>query len=210
MKKLLTTIALMAAALTVQAQEHEEGDFTIQPRVGISLSNLTGDGEKWKTNVAYGVEFERFFSERFSLAAGVLFTNQGTKYKDIYDGETNQKNDLKMNIYYANVPITANYYLLPGLAVKAGLQPAFRVKAQARMGSTSYDYDRMMDLWKSWFDGETEEMTKFDLSIPVGLSYEIARVTIDARYNIGLLKVIKGESVRNKAFVFTIGYKFGN
>jgi hypothetical protein len=210
MKKLLTTIALMAAALTVQAQEHEEGDFTIQPRVGISLSNLTGDGEKWKTNVAYGVEFERFFSERFSLAAGVLFTNQGTKYKDIYDGETNQKDDMKMNIYYANVPITANYYLLPGLAVKAGLQPAFRVKAQARMGSTSYDYDRMMDLWKSWFDGETEEMTKFDLSIPVGLSYEIARVTIDARYNIGLLKVIKGESVRNKAFVFTIGYKFGN
>jgi hypothetical protein len=115
-----------------------------------------------------------------------------------------------MNIYYLNVPITANYYLLPGLAVKAGLQPAFRVQAQARMGSTSYDYDRMMDLWKSWFDGETEEMTKFDLSIPVGLSYEIARVTIDARYNIGLLKVIKGESVRNKAFVFTIGYKFGN
>jgi hypothetical protein len=74
------------------------------------------------------------------------------------------------------------------------------------MGCTSYDYDSMMDLWKSWFD----EMTKFDLSIPVGLSYEISRVTLDARYNIGLLKVIKGESIRNKAFVFTIGYKFGN
>ena len=209
MKKLLTTIVLMAAALTVQAQEHEEGDFSIQPRVGISLSNLTGDGEKWKLNVAYGVEFEHFFTEQFSLAAGVLFTNQGTKYKDIYDGETNEKNDLTMNIYYANIPITANYYVLPGLAVKAGLQPAFRVKAQAKMGSTTYDYDRMMDLWKSWFNDETEDMTKFDLSIPVGLSYEIARVTFDARYNFGLLKVIKGESVRNKAFVFTIGYKLG-
>ena len=208
MKKLLTIIALMAATLTAQAQEHEEGDFTIQPRVGLSISNLS-DGEKSKVNFAYGVEFERFFTDRFSLAAGLLFTNQGTKYKDIYD-ENNQKNDLKMNIYYANIPITANYYVLPGLALKAGLQPAFRVKAKATMGSTSYDYDRMMDLWKSWFNEEPEDMTKFDLAIPVGLSYEFHRVTLDARYNFGLLKVIKNESVRNKVFVITLGYKFGN
>lgn len=209
MKKLLTTIALMAATLTAQAQEHEEGDYSIQPRIGLTVSNLT-DGEKAKVNFAYGVEFERFFSERFSLAGGVLFTNQGTKYKDIYDAESNEKNDLTMHIYYVNVPITVNYYVLPGLALKAGVQPAFRVKGKAKMGSTSYDYDRMMDLWKSWYGEDTEDMTKFDLSIPVGLSYEIARVTFDARYNFGLTNVIKGESVRNKVFVFTVGYKFGN
>lgn len=208
MKKLLTILALMAVTLTVQAEHYEEGTFTIQPRVGISLSNLT-DGEAWKINFAYGVEFEHFFTDQFSLAGGILFTNQGTKYKDIYD-ENNQKNDLIMNIYYANIPITANYYVLPGLALKAGIQPGFRVKANSKIGSTSYDYDRMMELWKSWFKEESVDMTKFDLSIPVGFSYEFKGITFDARYNFGLTKIIKGENVRNKVFVFTLGYKFGN
>lgn len=205
MKKLLTLIAVMAFTVTAQAQ-HEQGDFTIQPRVGITISKFT-DADKSKVNLAYGVEFEHFFANQFSWAAGLLFTNQGGKYTDIYD-ETNKKNDLTLNIYYATIPITANFYVLPGLALKAGIQPAFRVKAKAKMGDNTYDYDRMMDLWKNWFGEKTEDMNKFDLSIPVGLSYEFNRITFDARYNIGLTKLIKGEDIHNKVFVLTLGYKF--
>lgn len=205
MKKLLTLIAVMTFTVTVQAQ-HEQGDFTIQPRVGITISKFT-DADKSKVNFAYGVEFEHFFADQFSWAAGLLFTNQGGKYTDIYD-ETNKKNDLTLNIYYATIPITANFYVLPGLALKAGIQPAFRVKAKAKMGDNTYDYDRMMDLWKNWFGEKTEDMNKFDLSIPVGLSYEFNRITFDARYNIGLTKLIKGEDIHNKVFVLTLGYKF--
>lgn len=205
MKKLLTLIAVMAFTVTAQAQ-HEQGDFTIQPRVGITISKFT-DADKSKVNFAYGVEFEHFFADQFSWAAGLLFTNQGGKYTDIYD-ETNKKNDLTLNIYYATIPITANFYVLPGLALKAGIQPAFRVKAKAKMGDNTYDYDRMMDLWKNWFGEKTEDMNKFDLSIPVGLSYEFNRITFDARYNIGLTNLIKGEDIHNKVFVLTLGYKF--
>lgn len=205
MKKLLTLIAVMAFTVTAQAQ-HEQGDFTIQPRVGITISKFT-DADKSKVNLAYGVEFEHFFADQFSWAAGLLFTNQGGKYTDIYD-ETNKKSDLTLNIYYATIPITANFYVLPGLALKAGIQPAFRVKAKAKMGDNTYDYDRMMDLWKNWFGEKTEDMNKFDLSIPVGLSYEFNRITFDARYNIGLTKLIKGEDIHNKVFVLTLGYKF--
>lgn len=205
MKKLLTLIAVMAFTVTAQAQ-HEQGDFTIQPRVGITISKFT-DADKSKVNFAYGVEFEHFFADQFSWAAGLLFTNQGGKYTDIYD-ETNKKNDLTLNIYYATIPITANFYVLPGLALKAGIQPAFRVKAKAKMGDNTYDYDRMMDLWKNWFGEKTEDMNKFDLSIPVGLSYEFNRITFDARYNIVLTKLIKGEDIHNKVFVLTLGYKF--
>ena len=205
MKKLLTLIAVMAFTVTAQAQ-HEQGGFTIQPRVGITISKFT-DADKSKVNFAYGVEFEHFFADQFSWAAGLLFTNQGGKYTDIYD-ETNKKSDLTLNIYYATIPITANFYVLPGLALKAGIQPAFRVKAKAKMGDNTYDYDRMMDLWKNWFGEKTEDMNKFDLSIPVGLSYEFNRITFDARYNIGLTKLRKGEDIHNKVFVLTLGYKF--
>ena len=76
MKKVLILLAMLTATISVRAQ-YEEGDILIQPRVGITISNIT-DGDKSKLNVTYGVEFERFFTDQFSLAAGLLFTNQGS------------------------------------------------------------------------------------------------------------------------------------
>ena len=53
------------------------------------------------------------------------------------------------------------------------------------------------------------KINKFDLSIPIGLSYEISNVTLDARYNFGVTKVFSGldTAVRNQLFVVTLGYK---
>lgn len=132
-----------------------------------------------------------------------MFTNQGAKYEFL--DEKSQEQSSKINIYYGALPITANYYLLPGLAVKAGIQPAFRVKANIKMDGASVDIDRVVDLL---FEGENNTMNKFDLSIPVGLSYELYRVTLDARYNIGVTNLIKGDKVHQKVFVVTLGYKF--
>jgi len=54
-------------------------------------------------------------------------------------------------------------------------------------------------------------MNTFDLSFPIGLSFEYNRVTIDARYNIGVTKLLTGtnDAVHNKVFAITLGYKFG-
>ena len=60
MKKVLILLAMLTATISVRAQ-YEEGDILIQPRVGITISNIT-DGDKSKLNVTYGVEFERFFT----------------------------------------------------------------------------------------------------------------------------------------------------
>ena len=48
----------------------------------------------------------------------------------------------------------------------------------------------------------------FELSIPVGLSYEISDFVIDARYNFGVTKVADGDDCKNSVFQFTVGYKF--
>jgi hypothetical protein len=56
-------------------------------------------------------------------------------------------------------------------------------------------------------------MNSFDLSIPVGMSYEFNNnLVLDARYHIGLSDVNKdadpGEkSVKNSVFLLTLGYK---
>ena len=206
MKKLLTLMALIAIALSAQAQ-HEEGDVTIQPKVGITISNIT-DGDKSKVNLAYGVEFERFFTDQFSASLGVVFTDQGCKY-EIYsaDGAGNVSDDMKLDIYYGTLPIMANYYVLPGLALKAGIQPAFRVKARIELRGEKLDFDNYID---TMFQGEGNKLNTFDLSIPVGFSYEFKGITFDARYNFGVTKLISNtdESIYNKVFIMTLGYKF--
>ena len=206
MKKLFTMVALMAMSLTAFAQ-HEEGDITIQPKVGMTISNIT-DGDNWKINLTYGVEFERFFADQFSASLGVMFTNQGCKY-DIYsaDGAGNVSDEMKLDIYYGTLPIMANYYVLPGLALKAGIQPAFRVKAKIKYKGEKVDFDNYID---TMFPGEGNKLNTFDLSIPVGFSYEFKGITFDARYNIGLTKLVSNtdESIYNKVFIMTLGYKF--
>ena len=206
MKKILTLVALMAVTLSAKAQ-HEEGDVTIQPRVGITISNIT-DGDKSKTNLTYGVDFERFFTDQFSVGLGVMFTNQGCKYDVLSsDGTGSTKiNDIKFNIYYGILPIMANYYVLPGLALKAGFQPAFRVKANLESDGSKLDLDNTLD---ALFGGDTK-LNTFDLSIPVGVSYEYAGITLDARYNFGVTKLISNaqKSIYNKVITVTLGYKF--
>ena len=214
MKKLLLLVALMTVTVSAQAQ-HEQGDVTIQPRVGFTISNIT-DGDKSKLNLAYGVDFERFFTDQFSLSLGLMFTNQGCKYDIIYYEPTNlggsssngsSSNTTKLNIYYGSLPIMANFYVLPGLALKAGVQPAFRVKARIENGDEKRDFDNMIDYL---FDGEGNKLNTFDLSIPVGLSYEIIGITADVRYNFGLTKLISNtdKGIYNKVFMVTLGYKF--
>ena len=214
MKKLLLLVALMAVTVSAQAQ-HEQGDITIQPRIGFTISNIT-DGDKSKLNLAYGVDFERFFTDQFSLSLGLMFTNQGCKYDIIYYEPTNlggsssngsSSNTTKLNIYYGSLPIMANFYVLPGLALKAGVQPAFRVKAKIENGDTKLDLDNMIDML---FAGEGNKLNTFDLSIPVGLSYEIIGITADVRYNFGLTKLVSNtdKGIYNRVFTVTLGYKF--
>ena len=196
-KIFVMAVAAMMATVSATAQ-HREGDNTIQPRVGISMSTLTNwDDAKMKVNLAYGIEFEHFFTEDFSAAAGLLFTNQGARLE----------NDVKMHLYYAAFPITANYYVLPGLAVKAGVQPAYRVKAQVKDSDVTVDFDRFIE---TMFHDDDFNMPKFELEIPVGLSYEYNGITLDARYNFGLTKLITGidDAIHQRVIVVTLGYKF--
>jgi hypothetical protein len=77
------------------------------------------------------------------------------------------------------------------------VQPAFLTSAKDKTSGNSVDIK--------------DACNKFDFSIPVGLSYEISNVVIDARYNFGLTKVYKGSDViksKNSVIQITLGYKF--
>ena len=203
----------MVITMTVQAQ-HEEGDITIQPRIGVTFSTISGDDllsddAKMKVNLTYGFDAEYYFTDKISVAGGLLFTNQGYKfdyYEGVEPGSNLTKKTANFNNYYAVVPITFNYYLVEGLAIKAGIQPSFRVKTKLKTDDRKMDLDEALSFL---FGAEEVNINKFDLSIPVGFSYEYKNIVFDVRYNFGLIKLFKGldKSSRNRVITLTLGYK---
>lgn len=200
MKRIVLFTAILMATIVVKAQG-EEGDFTIQPKVGINLSSLS-DADKAIVEVNFGFEGEYMLTDNLSFAAGVIVSNQGAKY------DSNDTGTYTADLDYANVPVVLNYYVLPGLAIKAGVQPGFRVKAKAKTDGASVDLDEMYGII-SKATGEEVKINKFDLSIPVGISYEYKNIVLDVRYNWGLVKIANvGDAFYNRVLSINLGYKF--
>lgn len=196
MKKLMMIAALMVATLTANAQQ-----MFIKPMVGGTLSTLTGDtdGAKMKIGLVGGAEFGYNINDMFAVTAGALVSMQGAKSDD-----TPLTKDVSTTLTYLNIPVLANVYVAPGLAIKAGLQPGFLLSQKAKgdmlIGNNS---------WEEFEKTGTDGLKKFDLSIPLGLSYEISDFVIDARYNLGLTNINDGndEKVKNGVIMLTVGYK---
>ena len=194
--------AILTMAVVVKAQ-HEEGDFMVQPKVGLNIATLS-DADKAITDLHFGIEAEYMVTDNFSLGLGAILSNQGAKYD--YLDESGQ-NKYTVDLDYVHVPILASYYVLPGLAVKAGVQPGFKMRAKAKFDDRTIDLDELYKLG-SELAGEDIKVSKFDLSIPVGISYEYKNIVLDARYNWGLLKVMNvGEAFYNRCFMLSLGYK---
>ena len=195
MKKLMIVAAMMLMSTGAFAQ----GMF-VKTMVGATLSTLTGDVEdtKFRLGLGAGAEFGYMFSEQFGATAGVLFSMQGCKYKD-----NEYMKDYGTTLTYLNIPILANLYLLPGFAIKAGVQPGFLLSAKTK------GKERLLGDWEEFDVSGTDGLKKFDFSIPLGLSYEISDFVIDARYNLGLTNINDNGhgKAKNAVIMLTIGYK---
>ena len=185
-------ILLMLAFVSLQQMNAQQvkGDFTIQPKVGLNIASWRGDSYQQDSyaRLSFGVEGQYAVTDKFGISAGLMYSQQGNNSM-VYNLQPANGNmyRYKFKMDYLNIPILANYYLFKGLAVKAGIQPGFKIH-----------------------DNISSSMTpkSFDLSIPVGLSYEYKNICLDARYNYGLTDVLKGYDQKNSVFQFTLGYKF--
>ena len=210
MKKIMMMLVMATVALTASAQ-NEVGQLTLQPKIGVNLANLTDTKQndqkgEFKAGLVVGVEAEYGISEKFSVAAGLLYSMQGCnfgEYKVSAGGETLagwDKNERNFN--YLNIPIVANLYFAKGWAIKAGVQPGFLLSAKYKLDGIGAQ--------ESFNEDIKDACKTFDLSIPLGLSYEYQKAVFDLRYNLGLTKINKkgDESCKNNVIQFTIGYKF--
>ena len=185
MKKIMILAVMMVASLTASAQ------WSVTPKVGINLANITdAEDASMKFGLVAGADLAYRISNPFAISVGAFYSMQGAKEKE--DGVT-----VKLNADYINIPILANFYVAPGFALKAGIQPGLNVvhKAKAEYNGNSAETD-------------IEHFNSIDLSIPLGISYEFSDFVIDARYNLGLAKINKNDgSIRNSVIQITVGYK---
>ena len=214
MKKMMMIAAMAVACLTASAQ-NEVGQLTLQPKIGMNITNISGaeivtganstENANFMVDFAVGVEAEYGLAEKFSLAAGILYSRQGCDFGEFkgsfgYTTVGWDKNQNKLG--YLNIPIVANYYIAKGFAIKAGIQPGFLLSAKRKIDGIGDTPSEDIDF--------KDACNSFDLSIPLGLSYETDNVVIDGRYNLGVTKINKegDDSMKNSVIQFTIGYKF--
>jgi len=196
MKKLMMIAVMAVACLTASAQNtlRDNGSFTLQPKVGIGFGMIEGSwttapnvDNKTRTGFLAGVEGEYYANEWLGIAAGLTYAQQGWKFEG-------GGNTVTTKLDYLNVPITANFYVAQGLALKTGLQMGFLMNAK----------DESVDI--------KDACEKFNLAIPIGLSYEYQNIVLDARYNLAVTKVNKNSNDENNwrssLIQITLGYKF--
>ena len=188
-------IAAIMATTNVSAQ-NEEGEWTVMPKVGWNLATWAGDPDaKWMSGYMGGLEFEYGVNDNLGLVAGLHYSLQGEK---------DDVNKTKIMFGYTNVPLLAQYYPVEGLAIKAGVQLGFLTSKKATVDGVKWDIDKIEAVY-----GGSSQFRKFDLAIPLGISYEYQHFVLDVRYNLGLIGTVTDidDTYRNSVFQFSLGYK---
>lgn len=187
MKRMMMIAAIMVAVVSVHAQE--AGQMYYKIMFGGAYTNVTGGKDtKMKAGLVFGPEISYKASDKLALTGGLLYSMQGNKVKDAVDGT------LKNNLEYLNVPVLANFYVHPQIALKVGAQVGYLVRAKC--------------------EGESfkDQCNKVDFSIPFGIAWEQKDgFVIEARYSLGLTNVMKkdivGKNNRNSVFMVSLAYK---
>lgn len=218
--------AMMVATISASAQTRfEPGSFTLQPRIGGTGSmfsnvpdlNVVGKTvEPTATGGNFvGLDLEYYLSERLGLAAGLNWSGSGTgweSFKWTDSGVNMETEETAWKTGYINIPLTINWYVLKGFALKTGVQVGFMTNANEytrtkySKGGADYTLTSELDM--------KDDFNKFDLSVPIGLSYEFkCPIVLDLRFNVGLTKVNKnatpnGKDYQNFQAALTFGYKF--
>ncbi len=187
--------------------EGVEAEFIVKPWLGVSVgAAYTQMGAKLYIRERF-VKGILYHSDYIDDISPSLYEKAANSFRTL-DGPV--KND------YLTVPVLANFHIFKGFSFNTGLQAGFLLSS--KLGS-SYEYDQftetiwedmMLDSFEYYSEISRKNFCKnFDLGIPVGISYEYRKITLDARYYFGLMHSMKeSHDGFNSCFSVTLGYKF--
>jgi len=184
MKKLLLILNLILVCAFFSKPAYSQLDLIL----GVSKSSITG-GESWKDPIGLQVGASMpvlKFSENLSLRAEANFSMQGAKWEEpFYELEG------RLNLLYLNFPVVVRYQTEGGFFAEAGLQPGILLSAKDKYEDISEDYKDYMNI--------------FDLSIPIGIGYQInEKFGIGFRFIPGITDISEDEDEADRNLVFVL------
>ena len=209
MKRLILVASIMMLPVMAFAQP-KAGTLSIKPKVGLNIAYF-GESQATLTSpisnistpprlgLAAGLEFEYQVKERVGLTVGAIYSQQGERAEANNTWSSSVSMTAKTD--YINFPVLVNMYLKKGFALRVSVQPGVNVKAGYTIDNYNSSSGKLSDLGLN--------IKKFDLSIPLGLSYEYECFVIDARYILGVVNIVdSSEKTWTRDVQITVGLKF--
>ena len=207
MNRIIIIIVSLSLSMVMKAQQ-ETGSWTLTPRVGINSSNMSVEdlwtdlehavSAKRKWGFVGGLDAEYQAWQQIGISVGAYYSNEGYTY-----GTVDNLGKVTQTLHFINIPVLVNFYIepniLPGLALKAGVQLGYLVSGKHKDNVTSIT--------------NTSDFKRVNVSIPAGISYCYRNFVADLRYNIGLMNLCNVElavedSWKTNSLWLTIGYQF--
>ena len=193
----------------------------------------------YKVGFSGGVDFQHQVTKHWAVTYGLNYSFKQSSYKNspdvtvyLRDPQFEFKtNSFGYKMHYFQMPVMLKRYLYQGLALSTGVQFCFlRQSYREYEGQFKLDKTGPYSVWDElydalflegnyeqgrWYDFEnelriSESFERFDVAIPISLSYEVGPLVTDFRYELGLRNLIDADEVksRNRTFVLSIGYRF--
>lgn len=167
--------------------------FSMGPKLGVNISTLSEEGSEYKAGVNVGIMANYRFNKYLAIQPEFLYSLQGCGVDAGYDVTA------KYDLHYINIPVLLKIYPFTDFNIHLGPQFSFLIDDKISVQS---------DGTKVSGDG-FEGMNTFDLALAMGIGYDFKfGLTIDARFNLGLTKLMADFDDKNRAFMISLGYKF--
>jgi hypothetical protein len=160
------------------------------------MNHAISPKHKWGFVGGLDVEYQAW--QQIGISFGAFYSNQGYSY-----GEVEGLGKVTQSLHFINIPVLVNFYIepniLPGLAIKAGVELGYLVSGKFKDNHTTLT--------------NTSDFKRVNISIPAGISYNYRHIVLDLRYNIGLMNMCHKElevqdSWKANSLWLTVGYQF--
>jgi hypothetical protein len=180
MKQLTFLLLFTVISFTLNAQENTP---VFGVKAGINLSDIHDDmgilteGLEFTTANYYhfGVFLNHQFSNNLGIGAELLFNQKGAQNNTTINSP--QDEDYRLRFDYFSLPVLLKYRV-GNFIIEAGPEFSYRYNIAVE-SDTNVDEDLLKLIW-------TED---FDIGALLGLSYQIKRLNVGLRYNIGFGKL---------------------
>ena len=216
MKKLSKSLSLVVMTLLLVGLLASPGfsDIKFGVKGGLSLAYLAYKPAPIynpfgnKAGAVGGISLNLGLASSFSLQPEILYVQKGTKWSETLEGEEFTG---KYELDSVEVPLLLNFsFPIAGSSfvpsVYAGPYAGFNTRAKVKVTEAGESYSED-------FKDEVKD-TEFGLTFGIGLGKKIGhgKIVLDVRYDLGLTNIAEGmaegESVKNKTWLFMLGYCF--